>query len=293
MDWWNGRQMDRYIGEHLDQRYGELRTVIESTQGKSVIDLILQSYLQDGTKTPPKSLNPEFRAFAIRQIRLFLFGGHDFTSSTICYLVHLLATNTDALARIRAEHDAVFGEDISTVCSVLRQNPQLVNILPYTNTVIKETLRLFPPASCSRQGKPNINIVDDHGNECPTENAMIWILHVEMHRSPQYWVRPQDFLPERWLVESDDKLYPMKGAWRAFEHGPRNCMAQGLVMMELRVVLVIITREFDFQPSYAEWDQLHPGKGLKTYRGERAYQIEEGAAHPVDKYPCRVILRKT
>ena len=284
--------MDRYIGEHLDRQYQDLKSKKESMKGKAVIDLVLQSYLQDGTKISPDSLDPEFRAFAISQIRLFLFVGHDSTSSTICYLVHLLATNPDALARLRAEHDTVFGADIATVCSTLGQHPHLLNNLPYTSAVIKETLRLFPPASCSRQGKPNVDVVDDQGNHCPTDHAMVWILHVETHRSPQYWSRPEEFLPERWLVEADDDLYPMKGAWRAFEHGPRNCMAQGLVMMELRVVLVLIAREFEFQPSYAEWDRLHPRKGLKTWRGERVYQIEEAAAHPVEQYPCRVALRK-
>ncbi len=84
----------------------------------------------------------------------------------------------------------------------------------------------------------------------------------------------------------------MKGAWRPFEHGPRNCIAQGLVMMKLRVMLALLAREFSFELAYAEWDRLHPRNGLKTYRGERVYQIEEGAAHPVEHYPCKVARRK-
>ncbi len=63
-------------------------------------------------------------------------------------------------------------------------------------------------------------------------------------------------------------------------------------MTELRVVLSLISREFDFKPAYDEWDGIHPRKGIRTYRGERVYQIEEAASHPVDKYPCRVSLRR-
>jgi hypothetical protein len=59
-------------------------------------------------------------------------------------------------------------------------------------------------------------------------------------------------------------------------------------MTEMRVVLAMVVRQFDIKPAYEEWDRLHPSKGLRTYREDRAYQIEEGAAHPVDKYPCRV-----
>lgn len=67
-------------------------------------------------------------------------------------------------------------------------------------------------------------------------------------------------------------------------------MAQGLVIAEPRVVLALIAREFDFIPAYMEWDESHPRKGLW---GERVYQIEEGAAHPANHYPCRVSVRQT
>lgn len=39
----------------------------------------------------------------------------------------------------------------------------------------------------------------------------------------------------------------MKGAYRAFEIGPRNCLAQGFVMTELRVMLACIIRQFNLQ----------------------------------------------
>lgn len=291
MRWWNNRQMNRYIGEELDKRYNEYQAESSNSWTKSIIDLILQAYLPEDIKTKTEKLDPEFRAFATRQIRLFVFAGFDSTSSTICYIIHLLAINPKALTRIRAEHNEVFGSDLVQVKSILERKPHLLNSLPYTTAVIKEALRLFTPAGSTRAGKPTINITDDQGNQCPTDDADIWIVHMEMHRAAKYWKHPDEFLPERWLAEPSDALYPMKGAWRSFEHGPRNCIAQGLVMTELRTVLALIVREFEFQPAYEEWDKLHPGKNIPTYRGERAYQIEEGAAHPVDHYPCRVFLK--
>ncbi len=289
--WRNGRQMDRYIGNELDKRYREYKADPANTRTKAVIDLVLQAYTSQDTKPLSEKLDPTFRLFAIRQIRLFVFAGHDSTSSTICYIFYLLAKNPEALSRLRAEHDTVLGADPSAAQALLASQPQLTNSLLYTNAVTKEALRLFTPAGCSRAGKPNVSLTNDEGNQCPTADAMVWMVHVEMHRSPKYWVRPDEFIPERWLVEAGHELYPMKGAWRSFEHGPRNCIAQGLVMTEMSVVLAMVAREFDIQPAYDEWDRLHPRKGLKTYRGERAYQIEEGAAHPVNKYPCRVSLR--
>ena len=292
IQWWNSRQMNRYIGAELDERYAELKADTYDTRRKAVIDLVLQAYMAKGEKVRPEKLDPVFRAFATRQMRLFLFTGHDSTSSTICYAMYLLFSNPTALASLCAEHDEIFGKDISALPSMLDKQTHLINDLPYTTAVIKEVLRLFPPAGSSRQGKENVSITDDQGNICPTDDAVVWLNHVEMQRSEKYWVRPAEFLPERWLVEPGHELYPMKGAWRPFEHGPRNCVAQILVMTELRVVLACLVRQIEVKPAYGEWDRLHPRKGPKTYRGERAYQIEKGSAHPVDYYPCRIFLRR-
>lgn len=291
MEWSNGRKMDAYIGKLLDERYEDFKTVPEASRSKAVIDLVLQAYLPKDTKAVPEKLDPDFRTFAIRQIRLFVFVGHDSTSSTICYCFHLLSKNPAALARIRAEHDLVFGTDVSAVSSLLISQPHLINALPYTTAVIKETLRLFPPASASRQGKKSVNLTDEQGNICPTDGAMVLILHNRMQRTSKYWVRPDEFLPERWLVEVGHELYPMRNAWRPFEHGPRNCIAEGMVMTEIKLVLAHLAREFEFKDAYEEWDAVNPRKGPKTYRGERAYQVEQGAAHPAQNYPCRVSIR--
>ncbi len=291
--WWNGRKVDKCIGNELDKIYYEYKADPDGSGTKSVIDLVLQAYLPENAKVRPEKLDPEFRAFAISQIRLFVFVGHDATSSTICYIQHLLAANPNALVKVRAEHDRLLGSDLSAAPSILKEQAHLTNDLTYTNAVIKEVLRLFPPGGASRAGSPSADLVDDQGNCCPTKDcAAVFTVHTEMHRAPAYWNRPDEFIPERWLAECSDELLPTKGAYRAFEIGPRNCIAQGYVMTGLRVIMACIVRQFDFTPAYDEWDRFHPGRGLKTYRGERAYQIEEGAAHPVDHYPCRVSVRK-
>ena len=283
--------MDKYIGDQLDKRYTEQKTDVSETRSKVVIDLVLQAYLKD-QKTQPEKLDPHFRMFAIRQIRLFLFAGHDSTSSTICFCAYFLGKNTEALARIREEHDQVFGKDLSTFSGTLIKKPHLANELPYTSAVIKESMRLFPAASGIRQGSAGVSLVDEAGNLCPTdEHTSIYSIHQITQVAPKYWPRPNEFLPERWLVEPGHELYPPKGAWRPFEHGPRNCIAQNLVLLELRVVLASIMREFQFEDAYDEWDAVNPRAGTKIYRGARAYLVEEGASHLVDHYPCRVSLR--
>ena len=134
----------------------------------------------------------------------------------------------------------------------------------------------------------SIDVTDDQGNRYPTRAFMIWILHRALLRDPAYWKQPNEFLPDRCLVGPEDPLYPVKGAWRLFEHGPGNCIGQGLILIELRAVLVLTVRELDITAAYSEWDRVHAPKGIKTVDGERAYQIEKAGAHTADRFPCMV-----
>jgi len=95
-------------------------------------------------------------------------------------------------------------------------------------------------------------------------------------------------------VGPEHPLYPVKGAWRPFEFGPRSCVGQNLVTLDITTVLVMTLREFDVKGAYEEWDArgLGKSKGVKMVNGERAYQISVGAAHPADGFPCRVQLSK-
>jgi hypothetical protein len=85
--WTNGRQMDRYIGAEIDKRYKSYKNNSEK-RGVSVMDLVMQGYLSapENDKTPlrPEKLDVEFQAFAIRQIRLFIFVGYDANATVLC-----------------------------------------------------------------------------------------------------------------------------------------------------------------------------------------------------------------
>jgi cytochrome P450 len=304
VQWYNNREMDRYIGQELDKRYAEWQADSSTSTSRSIIHLALAGYMsQQPAHTPrPPRLDPAFKAWATIQIRLFLFAGHDSTSSTICYCFHLLQSHPAALATLRAEHDAVFGTDPALAPNLLRTSPHLLNALPYTTAVIKEALRLFPPASAMRGGREGVALRDAKGNEYPTAGTNIWVLHSAVHRNEKHWgADAAEFKPERWLASSDSQLgsdperVPMpKGGWRPFEFGARNCLGQTLAMVDVKVTLVLVVRELEVRGVYAEWDRVHAGEvrgRVKTVNGERAYQTQVGGAHPANGFPCRVAVR--
>ena len=95
-----------------------------------------------------------FKKVIMSQVKLFLFSGHDTTSSSVCYIFYILATNPPVLARIRDEHALVLGPDASQTASLVASDPFLLNQLPYTLAVIKETLRMYPAVSSTLRVSP-------------------------------------------------------------------------------------------------------------------------------------------
>lgn len=80
---YNEYQMNSYIGKELDKRYAEWTQ--DESSSRSTMHLALKGYMAQQTAKPrPKQLDPAFKKWATIQIRLFLFAGHDSTSSTIC-----------------------------------------------------------------------------------------------------------------------------------------------------------------------------------------------------------------
>ncbi|ROV93812.1 hypothetical protein VMCG_08763 [Cytospora schulzeri] len=301
--WRNSRTMNRYIGQEIDKRFSESKLGSKTSsstgdQSKSVLSLLINDLLGEADSTDPSGhIKPDIKTAMCSQVRGFLLGGHDSSSGALTYCYLLLARHRTAHIRLLAEHDAVFGKNYSNALAHIQADPHKLNQLSYTAAFIKEALRLFPPAGGMQQGRPGVFLVDEEGRRFPTENCGIWTVSQGIHYQERYWVKPEAFLPERWLVGPEDPLYAggprTKGAWRPFEQGPRNCIGQTLVMLELKIALVLTAREIDVVPAYEEWDALHvkDDKIIKTVNGNRAYQEEKIAAHPADGFPVRVVLR--
>ena len=293
--WYNTRMMDLYLSRQLDMR--DSNTHIDSIKGKSMVDLALKSHFSNppstgkATSATSPMIDVELKELLMSQIKMFLLAGHDTTSASAVYMYHLLSRHPSIRALVQEEHSSVFGPNISALPTILTSNPYTLNELPVTLAVIKETLRLFSPAGSARAGQPDFFLFSSSTKTpFPTEKCLIWSNHYALHRNPRYWVRPEEFLPERWLVSEGDPLYPGKDAWRPFEKGPRSCIGQELAIAELKVILALTVRELQIEDAYKEWD-LQKGTAEREragVEGERAYQYIRNGGHPAELYPCRV-----
>lgn len=286
---YNAWRMNRYLSRELDRRYENVQSK-DKPKDKSIIDLALNLYLAENPTASAKDLaasRNKFKEFAMAQIKVFIFAGHDTTSTGAIFTFHLLSKDPASLARVRAEHDAVFG-DVAQTASLLCSKPQLLNQLPYTLAVIRESLRLHPTVAALRAGNPTFFLTGPTGQQFPTDGCLVWGDHQGLHHNPEHWPRPCEFIPDRWLVPEGDPLYPPKNAWRPFERGPRTCIGQELAVLEIKTMLVLTVREFFISDAYHEWDALKGNdSGRRNFNDDRAYMVRRGGGHPSDSYPCR------
>ncbi|KAI1169781.1 cytochrome P450 [Nemania sp. FL0916] len=291
--WNNGRLLDKQIRAQVERRAAAIRAAKSSDDqfdSSAMLDRVLADYFsQPGRQNSGSVVDSEFMTMLCAQLRLLFFAGYDSTSSTMISLCYLIWKHPAVLAKLRAEHDGVFGLNVEACPGKIVENPSILNSLTYTNAVIKEAMRLLPAAAGVRQGCKDLVLKGNDGTLYPTEDVTVHIHHLAMMRNPATWPRALEFLPERFLVGPEHELYPPKGAWRVFEIGTRNCTGQAFVMKELRAFLALVAREFDFQECY---DEVYAGEkvDLTHVYNEKAFLIESGSAHPRGKFPCRISL---
>lgn len=319
----NGRKLDRLIGEELDRKFdakmqksnGSAEKVSRKDRKRSVVDLALEAYQKEENSAKAKSgvMDAKFRKNSIDSIKTFIFAGHDTTSSTIACVFYLLHSHPDSHQKVIDELTAIFHRvDSADIAAQIRADPYLINSLSYTTAVIKETLRLYPPASTLRDaGDQDLFITDPAtGAKHPMRGFTVWPITHLIHRNEAFFPEPTAFMPERFLPEStpfpDCQLFTAAGkdAWRPFEKGPRNCVGQELAMIETKVILAMTLGAFDFVAEFdgvpvgrevccESVDEVVPegrGKG-NTVEGRRCYQVLKGSAKPVGGMPGRVKLR--
>lgn len=343
--WWNMRTLDALIGAEIDKRIAS-RSVSQplrangSTSEKqrdrkrSIVDLALDANEKEmaassatgSSKT--SSMNSSFRATAIDSVKTFIFAGHDTVSATISYTLYLLHLHDHVYRKVMAELEEVFGGAGQTttttteeVAEKIKAEPHAINKLEYMTAVIKEVLRLFPPASTIRElrrssdirAAKDVSFTDPKtGKTYPLTGFDIWPVAHMIHRNEDYFPESVKFIPERFLPSQtpfpDCKLHTPAGkdAWRPFEKGPRNCIGQELAMIESKTVLALILREVDFTAEIdgvpvEAWNPVEtrdefaddqPGSVRHTVEGHKLYQVLFGAARPRSGMQGRLKLRR-
>ena len=188
-----------------------------------LLSMLLLSQDEDGERMTDKQVRDE-------AVTLFL-AGHETTANALNWTFWLLAQNPQVERRLHHELDSVLA-DKAPVLEDLRR-------LPYTDMVIKESMRLMPPVwSIGRMNKEATEVL---GYPFPEWSGVQIVIYCA-HRHPEIWDKPNDFVPERWAEDSINEI--PKYAYLPFGGGPRICIGNGFATMEANLLLATIAQRF-------------------------------------------------
>ena len=156
------------------------------------------------------------------QIRSLIAAGYDTTSSAAAWLVHALGSNPEALLALREQVRDTIGERPPTIDDL--------RAMPLVDGVVRETLRLWPPAAVS--GRRAVADFEFGGYRIAAGSTVLYSPYVT-HRLPEVWGDPGVFRPERWAAGE-----PVPYSFVPFGGGYRKCIGFALATLELQVLAV-------------------------------------------------------
>ncbi|HMA37831.1 MAG TPA: cytochrome P450 [Chloroflexia bacterium] len=190
------------------------------------LSILLRAQADDGTRMSDAQLRDE-------AVTLFL-AGHETTANALSWCFYLLASHPEIYARVQAEVDGVLGGRLPAYADLAR--------LPYTLQVLKETIRLYPPAWI-------INRVALHAVEVAgislRKKDVVTIPIYTLHRRAAVFPDPERFDPERFTPENEKRL--PRHAYMPFGAGPRICIGNHFALMEAHLVLATLAQRVTFR----------------------------------------------
>ncbi|XP_065202850.1 cytochrome P450 6k1-like [Planococcus citri] len=172
------------------------------------------------------------------QCFLFFIAGFDTSNLVLSGALFELALQTDIQKKLQDEIDEFLQKYDDEITY------EMVKSMPYLNLVVSEALRKFPvfgglSRTCVRDYQiPNTEVVIEKGTE-------VYIPIAGLHSDPLYFPNPELFDPDRF---KDFESYPGRDAYLPFGDGPKNCIGSRFGQMTVKLALVYLLRDFNFEP---------------------------------------------
>lgn len=244
------RRSIRYV-DQLFARIVEDRRASHEDHG-DVLSLLLgaQAERADGAGADPPLTDRQIRD----EIVTLFAAGHETTANMLSWTWMLLARNPDAEARLHAELDAV-----------LSGRPPRFEDLPkleYTERVLRESMRLYPPVWGNQRLAEQADVIT--GRPVPAR-AQIAAVPWLVHRDARWFPDPLRFDPDRFLPEAVRERPHF--AYFPFGGGDRRCIGESFAEMEASLVLATLAQRFTPRLDPTHEVVPEPMVSLRPWRG--------------------------
>ncbi|KAF2103452.1 cytochrome P450 [Rhizodiscina lignyota] len=234
-------------GDLKRRRKDQRRMTKEKTDYRKSLETENADLISGLLKEDSGATDDEYRSTS----ETLIIAGGETTATLLSGVTYYLLKNPNCMKRVVAEIRSSFtsADEINVVS---------VNKLNYLLACLNEALRVYPPASDGfpRNTGPHTEMIC--GKAVPP-NTVIRMTQYATYHSPSNFVRPDEFLPERWLDEENNKesefSQDKKSALQPFHVGPRNCLGRNLAYFEMRLLMAMLLWNFDMEllPESEDW----------------------------------------
>src|SRR4249919_905548 len=219
-----------FMNKMVDEIIAERRKSTDTTEAKKDMLGAMMSGVDRATGTQLDDINIRY------QINTFLIAGHETTSGLLSCTIYALLKHPEILKKAYEEVDRVLGPDINA-----KPTYQQVTQLTYITQILKEALRMWPPAPA--YGIAPLKDETIGGKYKLKKNTFVTVLVMALHRDPSVWgPNPDAFDPENFSREAEAKR-PIN-AWKPFGNGQRACIGRGFAMHEAALAIGMILQRF-------------------------------------------------
>jgi cytochrome P450 len=174
----------------------------------------------------------------------FMIAGHDTTATTLAYALWALGRHPDLQDKVRTEVTAVGDRELT---------PEDIPALRYTSQVLREALRLCPPAAAT--GRTAMRDIEVGGYRVEAGTMLIVGIYA-LHRDPALWDHPTEFDPDRFSPRNSEG----RDRWQylPFGGGPRSCIGDHFAMLEATLALATVLRRAEIHSPDSEFPMIVP-----------------------------------
>ena len=211
-----------------------------------LLSMLLHARDEDGDSMSDEQLRDEMMTI--------ILAGHETTALALSWTFYLLSKHPEVETKLTAELERVLGGRSPTVEDLPK--------LTYTDVVVKESMRLYPPAWGI--GREALEDCEVGGYHVPAK-TQLFISQYVVHRLPHSFENPETFDPDRW-TDGLEKRLP-KYAYFPFGGGPRLCIGQPFAKMEAALLLATIVQNFDLELVSKKYITPQPSITLRPKEG--------------------------
>jgi cytochrome P450 len=244
------RRLDRIVATIIEERRKS-----EEDRG-DLLSMLMFADDDSGERMTDEQLRDE--------VMTLLLAGHETTANALSWTFWLLSLNVEVGAKLAEELKRVLGGRAPTI--------EDLSNLPYAERVLKESIRLYPPAWV--MGREAIGECEVGGHRMPAGTTALvsqWVVH----RDPRYHDDPERFFPERWTAEYEEGL--PRFAYFPFGGGPRQCIGASFAMTEARLILATVAQRYRMELAAGQRVEpyasvtLRPEKGIRMTLAKRSH----------------------